>query len=131
MEFKWAVDKINTVGENNLIQTVFLSCTAVKDGASETYQTTKVLSPSDTFIAFDQLSEQQVLDWCFAPQVTEVKDKTGALVDTITKNLKADVEAFVSANVEHQLAQRAVSPVLPWVVAELNENIAATAAQGV
>jgi hypothetical protein len=131
MEFKWAVEKVNTVGENNLIQTVFLSCTATKEGVSETHQTTRVLSPSDTFIAFDQLTEQQVLDWCLTPQVTEVKDKTGALVETITKNLKDDIETFISANVEHQLAQRASSPALPWVVAELNENIAATAAQGV
>lgn len=128
MNFKWTVDKVNTVGDNNLIQTVFLSCTAVKDGASETHQTTRVLSPSDTFIAFDQLTEQQVLDWCFTPQVTEVKDKTGSLVETITKNLKDETEAFISANVERQLALRAASPALPWVVAELNENIAATAA---
>lgn len=121
MNFKWSVDKVNTVGDNNLIQTVFLSCTAVKDGASETHQITRVLSPSDTFIAFDKLSEQQVLDWCFTPQVAELKDEKGAVIDTITKNMKADVEAFVSANVEHQLAQRSASPALPWAEVALPE----------
>jgi len=125
MKFKWTIDKVNTSGNNNLIQTVFLSCTAVKDGASETYQTTRVLQPSDTFIAFDQLTEQQVLDWCFTPQVTELKDQKGAVIETITKDLKADVEAFVSAKVELQLAQSAVSPMLPWVtVAPAPESVA-------
>ena len=121
MEFKWAVEKVNTVGENNLIQTVFLNCTATKDGVAETYSTIRVLQPSDTFIAYDQLTEQQLLDWCFEPQITEVKDESYVVIETITKDIKAETEAFLTANVERQLAQRAVSPALPWAEVALPE----------
>ena len=121
MEFKWAIEKVNTVGNNNLVQTVFLTCTAAKDGVAETHSTMKVLQPSDTFIAYDQLTEQQVLNWCFVPQVTELKDESDVVIETITKDLKAEVEAFLTANVERQLAQRAASPALPWVEVALPE----------
>lgn len=114
MEFKWAVEKVNTVGDNNLIQTVFLNCTASKNDAAETYSCMKVLFPGNTFIAYDKLTEQQLLDWCFAPQVTELKDKDGVVIETITKHLKEETEAFAAANIERQLAQRAASPALPW-----------------
>jgi hypothetical protein len=113
MEFKWSVEKINIVGDN-IVQTVFLTCTASKNGASETYSCMKVLFSGDTFIAYDQLTEQQLLDWCFAPEITEVKDQNGVVVQTITKNLKDETEAFAAANIERQLAQRAASPALPW-----------------
>jgi hypothetical protein len=119
MEFKWAVDKVNTIGDKNLIQTVFLSCTASKEGVAETYQCVKVLQPGATFVAYRQLDEQTVLDWCFAPEITEVKDQNGVVVQTITKNLKDETEAFVSANVERQLALRESSPRLPWIVLEI------------
>lgn len=118
MDFKWNVEKVNTVGDNNLIQTVFLNCTASKDGVAETYQCVKVLQPGSTFIAYDQLDEQTVLNWCFAPEITEVKDQNGVVVETITKKLKDETEAFLSANVERQLALRASSPRLPWIVLE-------------
>lgn len=112
MKFKWAVEKVNTVGDNNLIEIVFLTCTASKEGVSETYQCIKVLQPSDTFIEYYQLTEQQVLDWCFAPQITETKNSFG---EVTIKNLKEETEAFLSASVERQLAQRAASPALPWI----------------
>jgi len=128
MQYKWNVEKVNTVGDNNLIQTVFLTFTATKENVSETYQCIKILQPSNTFIAYDQLIEQQILNWCFEPQITEVKNQNNQVVETITRRIKEETEAFVSANVERQLAQLAVSPALPWVVAELNKNIAAQAA---
>ena len=118
MEFKWNVEKVNTVGDNNLIQTVFLNCTASKDGVAETYQCVKVLQPGATFVAYQQLDEQTVLDWCFAPEVAEIKDENGAVLQTITKKLKDETETFLSANVERQLALRAASPLLPWIVLE-------------
>jgi len=115
MKFKWAIEKVNTVGDNNLVQTVFLTCTASKDNVAETYFIMKVLKPSDTFIPYDELTEQQILDWCFAPQITEVKNQDNQVVETITKDIKAETETFASANIELQIAQRATSPALPWV----------------
>jgi hypothetical protein len=116
MEFKWSIDKVNTVGENNLVQTVFLTCTASKGNVAETYSMMQVLQSSESFIDFDKLTEQQVLDWCFTPQVSELKNEDGKVIETFTKRLKEETEAFLTANVERQLAQQIVSPALPWVV---------------
>jgi len=121
MQYKWNVEKVNTVGDNNLIQTVFLTFTATKENVSETYQCIKILQPSNTFIAYDQLIEQQILNWCFEPQITEVKNQNNQVVETITRRIKEETEAFVSANVERQLAQLAVSPALPWITALANK----------
>lgn len=114
MEFKWEIEKVNTVGSNSLIQTVFLTCTASEGDVAETYSTMKVLQSSESFTAFDKLTEQQVLDWCFTPQVSELKNEAGEVVETFTKRLKEETEAFLTANIERQLAQRTASPVLPW-----------------
>ena len=114
MQYTWNVEKVNTVGDNKLIQTVFLTFTTTKENVSETYQCIKILQPSNTFIAYDQLTEQQILEWCFEPQITEVKNQNNQVVETITRRIKEETEAFVFANVERQLAQLAASPALPW-----------------
>ena len=54
--------------------------------------------PSGSFTPYDQLTEQQVLDWCYANGV----DKTA-------------IEANVTAQIENQINPPVVSLPLPWV----------------
>jgi hypothetical protein len=69
MDYKWAVNKVQ-VAENNLIVKVDLTVTGTdgKNSASAAYS--RNLTRGDTFIPYEQLTEKQVLDWCFEPEVT-------------------------------------------------------------
>jgi hypothetical protein len=62
----------------------------------------------DSFTAYDQLTEQQVLDWCFEPVVTIFND------EIITSRLKDEVESQAANLITHQVAQKAAEPALPW-----------------
>ena len=71
----------------------------------------------NTFTPFEQLTEQQVLDWCFAPENFTSIDSEGNQT-TVTKHLKTDVEAQVTEQIARQLAQKAAEPALPWAQIE-------------
>ena len=54
--------------------------------------------PSGSFTPYDQLTEQQVLDWCFANGVD-----------------KSAIEANVTAQIQNQIDPPVVALPLPWV----------------
>jgi hypothetical protein len=114
MEYKWTVNKVQ-VAEENLIVKVYLTVTGVdgENSASAAYSCDLVRG--DSFIPFEQLTEQQVLNWCFAPKVTEHLSLNGS-VDTITRLIKDEGEAQVTGQIQRQLAQKAAEPALPWAV---------------
>ena len=73
------------------------------NGSQETYSGTCYGScsfqpPSGSFTPYDELTEQQVLDWCFANGV----DKTA-------------IEANVTQQIENQINPPVVALPLPWV----------------
>lgn len=112
MDFKWTVDKVQ-VAENNLIVKVDLTVTGI-DGdniASAFY--IRNLVRGDSFIPYEQLTEQQVLDWCFAPEVITWTDMDN-VEQSITKHLKDEGEAQVTGQIRRQLDRKAAEPVLPW-----------------
>lgn len=112
MEYKWTVNKVK-VAEDNLVVKVDLIVTG-KDGdnsASAAYSCD--LTRGDSFIPYEQLTEQQVLDWCFAPKITEHISLNGS-VDTITRVVKDEGEAQVAGQIARQLAQKESEPTLPW-----------------
>lgn len=112
MEYKWAVNKVQ-VAEDNLVVKVDLIVTG-KDGdnsASAAYSCD--LTRGDSFIPYEQLTEQQILDWCFAPKVTEHISLNGS-VDITTRLVKDEGEAQVTEQIERQLAQKQSEPALPW-----------------
>jgi hypothetical protein len=115
MEFKWSVNKV-TVAENNLIIQVDLTVTAIdgKNTASAAY--TRTLTRGDSFIPYDQLTEDQVLAWCFKPIVTTWTDVDNVEQST-TRLVKNDGEIQVAGQIARQLAQVATEPALPWVTA--------------
>jgi hypothetical protein len=74
-------------------------CNGTQDQYSGTcYGSCSFQPPSGEFTPYDQLTEQQVLDWCFANGV----DKTA-------------IEANVSLQIENQINPPIIAPPLPWV----------------
>jgi hypothetical protein len=68
------------------------------DYASTAYGSTSFPMPTGTFTPYDQLTQEQVLGWCWANGV----DKTA-------------VEASVQGSIDVQINPPVVQPPLPWV----------------
>jgi hypothetical protein len=62
------------------------------------YGSASFAPPSGSFTPYEDLTEQQVLDWCYANGV----DKTA-------------IEANVTAQIESQINPPVIAPPLPWV----------------
>lgn len=74
-------------------------CNGSQDSYSGTcYGSCSFAPPTDAFTPYDQLTEQQVLDWCFANGVN-----------------KSAIEANVAAQIQNQINPPVVSLPLPWV----------------
>jgi hypothetical protein len=112
MEFKWSINKV-TVAEDNLVTQVDCTVTATDGDNTASAAYTRTLVRGDSFIPYDQLTEQKVLDWCFEPEVT-----TWMNVDDVeqssTRLIKDEGEAQVAGQIARQLAQKKSEPALPW-----------------
>ena len=116
MEFKWSVNKV-TVAENNLITQVDLTITATDNGNTASAAYTRDLVRGDSFIPYDQLTEAQVLAWCFEPEIIASINLIDNTTISNTRLIKDDGEAQVAGPIARQLAQVAAEPALPWVTA--------------
>jgi hypothetical protein len=84
---------------SDVVITADWRCNGTQDQYSGTcYGSASFQPPSENFTPYDQLTEQQVLDWCYANGV----DKTA-------------IEANVSAQIENQINPPVIAPPLPWV----------------
>jgi hypothetical protein len=112
MDFKWSVNKV-IVAEDNLVVKVDLTVTATNGDNTASASYIRSLVRGDSFIPYNQLTEQQVLDWCFEPVVT-----TWTNFDEVelsqTQLIKEEGEAQVAEQIARQLAQKAAEPDLPW-----------------
>jgi hypothetical protein len=115
MKFNWSVNAV-TVAENNLITQVDCTVTAVDGDKTASAAYTRNLVRGDSFIPYDQLTEAQVLAWCFEPEVTPTIDLVGN-VGSSTRFIKDDGEIQVAGQIARQLAQKTAQPALPWVTA--------------
>jgi hypothetical protein len=104
MDFKWSVQKMQ-VAENNLVVKVDLIVIGIDGDNSASAAYTRELVRGDTVVPYEQLTEQQVLEWCFAPETTE----------TAVRYIKTEGEAQVAGQIARRLAQKALEPDLPWV----------------
>ena len=107
MEFKWSVNKVK-VAQDGLVIQVDLTVTATDGDNTASSAYSRDLTRGDSFISYDQLTEQQVLNWCFEPIVTTMENQTSTYL------LKDDGEAQVAGQIARQLAQKASEPALPW-----------------
>jgi len=103
MNISWIVERLlvkPTEGsETNVVITADWRCNGSQDNYSGTcYGSASFAPPSGSFTPYDQLTEQQVLDWCYSNGV----DKTA-------------IEANVTAQIENQINPPVIAPPLPWV----------------
>jgi len=74
-------------------------CNGSQDQYSGTcYGSCSFAPPSENFTPYDQLTEQQVLGWCFANGVDQ-----------------SAIEANVTAQIENQINPPIIAPPLPWL----------------
>ena len=111
MEFKWSIDKVK-VAENNLITQVQLTVSATDDGFTASQAYVCDLKQGDAFIPYNQLTEQQVLEWCFKPNTVSWTDASGE--HSVTRLIKDEGETEVAGQIARKLAQKAAEPALPW-----------------
>ena len=83
----WRCNGSETTGSGDTEQTYSGTC----------YGSCSFAPPTGSFTPYDQLTEAQVLDWCYANGVDQ----------------KA-IEANVSAQIENQINPPVVAPPLPW-----------------
>jgi hypothetical protein len=113
MEFKWTINKVQ-VAQDNLIVMVDLTVTGTDGDNSASASYSRNLVRGNSFIPYEQLTEQQVLGWCFAPEVTTWLDREN-VEQSSTRLIKDEGEAQVTGQIERRLAQAAAEPKLPWV----------------
>ena len=106
MNYKWSIEKL-VVTEGNVVAHVHWRCEAEGFACSGICDLTR----SDSFTAYDQLSEQQVLGWCFEPQTSTWVDPINNVQQYITKLIKEEGEAQVF----EQINRVKNEPALPWV----------------
>ena len=84
---------------SDVVITADWRCNGSQDQYSGTcYGSASFAPPSESFTPYPDLTQDQVLDWCFASGV----DKTA-------------IEANVTAQIENQINPPVIAPPLPWV----------------
>jgi hypothetical protein len=118
--FKWSIEKLRVTpqqsGKTNVVIQADWLCVALDEkGIIQTAASgVKSFTLGDSFTPFDQLTEEQVLQWCFEPETITNTDHEGNVTTTV-RLLKDEGEAQVTDQIERQLSQKATEPVLPWI----------------
>jgi hypothetical protein len=113
MEFKWSVNKV-TVAEDSLVVKVYCTVTAT-DGDNTAFASyIRDLVRGNKFVPYAQLTEQQVLGWCFEPIVTTWTDMNKK-PQSSTRLIKDEGETQVAGQIARKLTQKAAEPALPWL----------------
>lgn len=100
--FNWSINKtqVNPIqdGKTNVVTKVEWFVTAIDQNNNSTSSTgTCNLSLGNTFTSFENLTEEQVLNWCFA-----------------SENFKVNIEKQLTEQIARQLTQKQTEPTLPW-----------------
>ena len=103
MNISWIIERLlvkPTEGSlTDVVITADWRCNGSQDQYSGTcYGSASFQPPSGSFTPYEDLTEQQVLGWCFANGV----DQTA-------------IEANVTAQIENQINPPVIAPPLPWV----------------
>lgn len=106
MSITWKIEALDVKPtEGNLTDVVITAhwrCNGEQDGqATSVYSTCSFSQPGDPFVPYDQLTEQQVLGWCWTSGVD--KDATEAAVQTQLDNL---------------INPPVITPELPWAASQ-------------
>lgn len=101
-QFIWTISALDCKPQEGNLQNVCVTahwrCTGTQDKFSGTvYSTCSFPAPTEDFTPFDQLTEAQVLGWCYQNGVD--KDAT---------------EAAVQSQIDAQINPPVITPPLPW-----------------
>lgn len=103
--YKWSIEKV-VVTDGDVVthahwrcESKGFACAGIRD-----------LVRNDNFTPYSQLTEQQVLNWCFEPEVITIENIVDRTTNTITKLLKEEAEAQVA----EQINRVKNEPALPW-----------------
>jgi hypothetical protein len=117
--FNWSISNIQVIpaqdDKTNIITQVEWLVKAVDkvNKAALSVSGSRSFKVGGSFVPYEQLTEAQVLEWCFEPETVVLKDSEGNDVTTV-RNLKTEAEAQVTDQIRSQLAQKAAEPALPW-----------------
>jgi len=117
--FKWSITKLQVIPQHDDKQNVVVAVDWLVNANDEvnlltaSAAGTKQFVLGAFFIPYDQLTEQQVLNWCFAPETIVWTDLDGVEHSSINY-LKDEWEAQVTGQIERQLAKKQSEPALPW-----------------
>ena len=103
MTISWLIERLLVKPTEGTLTDVVITadwrCNGSQDSFSGTcYGSCSFAPPTGSFTPYDQLTEQQVLDWCYENGVD-----------------KSAIEANVTAQIENQINPPVVSLPLPWV----------------
>ena len=105
MNISWIIERLlvkPTEGSlTNVVITADWRCNGTDGKYSGTcYGSASFAAPSGSFTPYDKLTQQQVLDWCFANGVN-----------------KTVIEANVNKQIADQINPPVIAPPLPWAAA--------------
>jgi hypothetical protein len=110
--YTWKIAALK-VAENNLVVRVDLVVNGDNGKQTASVAITRDLARGDSFIPYKELTEQCVLDWCFAPEVISWIDNDN-IEQTSTRLIKVEGEAQVASQIALQLIEKESAPALPW-----------------
>lgn len=98
----WTISTLDVkpqeAGHADVVVTAHWQCTGVDgDHTGSVYSTCSFPAPEDSFTPYDQLTQEQVLGWCWANGVD-----------------KAAAEAAVQQQIDNQINPPVITPPLPW-----------------
>ena len=118
--FTWSITKLEVVptleNKSNVVTNVewFLEGKDTENNITASIAGVRGFGLSDNFTPYDQLTEAQVLDWCFAPETMSWTSADNVEHSNI-KHLKQEAEEQVTGQIERQLVKKQSEPALPWV----------------
>ena len=103
MNISWIIERLLVKPTEGTLTDVVITADWRCNGSQESFSGTcygsaSFAAPTENFTPYEDLTEQQVLDWCYANGV----DKTA-------------IEANVSAQIADQINPPVIAPPLPWV----------------
>lgn len=101
-QITWTISQLDCYPQSedktNVVTTAHWRCSGT-DGtySSSVYSTCSFPPPEGEFVPYDQLTQEMVLDWCWANGVDKVA-----------------TEAVVQTQIDNQINPPIISPSLPW-----------------
>ena len=103
MNISWIIERLLTKPVEGTLTDVVITADWRCNGSQESfngtcYGSTSFAPPTENFTPYDQLTEAQVLGWCYSNGVDQ-----------------AAIEANVSQQIENQINPPIIAPPLPWL----------------